>query len=1051
MILTILAAVAVGQAMDARLMRFPDIHDNTVVFTYAGDLWLVPAQGGTARRLTGDEGNEYVAKFSPDGKQIAFGATYDGNLDVYVMPAEGGEPKRLTYHNSPDIPIEWMPDGKTILFRSLRNSPFGRYMSYYTVPAAGGTEEEHPIQEGGLGTISPDGTTVAYNRMATENAAWKNYRGGNQSFISFYDAAANKYWEMERDKSAFLWPMWVGNTVYYANDADGRYNLYGYDVRSRRSTKLTNYTDLDIKWPSAGKDKIVFERDAKLWTFDIASKQVAAVPVMINSDLEARRPVHRELGAFVSDISISPSANRLAVEARGEMFSVPAKEGITYNLTNTPGARERYARWSPDGKWVLYASDKSGEYDWYVRPSDLSGAERRVTTGGNNFYNDTTWAPDSKSFVYTDSRNSLYIVDAGTGVRTQVGPAEFPSYGDAVWSPDSKWLAYSKSDAAGFSAIYLYEIATRSETKIGKGVFHDQNPVFDNDGKYLFFTSFRDWNPSTGMMELSFNFADGFRIYGYTLHKDTASPFAPKNDVEAVGEAKPPEQAPAPKPMDVEGMQDRVFTIPLPPENYSLIAAGGNKVFYAGGQSVFIYDLAAKKADPLIENVTHLSFTPKLDKFAYLAGSTAGIAPTQPGQRVGNGRVNLADVEATTDPQQEWKQSFWEAWRLQRDYFWAPNMAGLDWKAIGDRYAKWLPWVAHRGDLDYLLRELLGELRTGHAYIMPAPLPGNPPVATGLLGADYDRTPQGVRLKKVYRGQGWFANIASPLAEPGLNINDGDYLVAIDGRPVTATTNVSEFLVGRADKVVELTINSVPGTTGARKVLVKPISDESDLRYADWVNGRYEYVQEKTNGKVAYVYVPNTGMEGISEFSKMFYPQVEKDAIIVDERFNGGGFIPDFFVETLGRAPLMYWTPRNMGDFRSPGQALVGPKVMLINYYAGSGGDALPYFFRERGLGKLIGTRTWGGLVGIMGTRDLMAGGGVTVPGFASWDVVNGRPRWVVENEGVTPDIVIDNTPDKTRLGQDPQLDKAIEVIMEELRKNPPKRPTKPPYPGGGG
>src|SRR5688500_13647578 len=385
--------------MDARLMRFPDIHDDTVVFTYASDLWLVPAKGGIARRLTGDEGNEYIAKFSPDGKQIAFGATYDGNLDIYVMPAAGGKPKLLTYHNAVDIPIDWMPDSKSILFRSTRNSPFGRYMSYYTVPAAGGTEEEHPVFEGGLGTISPDGNTVAYNRHATENAAWKNYRGGNQSFISFYDSAANKYWEMEHDRSAYLWPMWVGNTVYYANDSDGRYNLYGYDTRSKRSTKLTNFTDLDIKWPSAGAEKIVFERDAKLWTYDIASKQVANVPVMINSGLEARRPVHRELGQFVSDISLSPSANRVAVEARGEMFSVPAKEGITYNITNTPGARERYVRWSPDGKLVLFASDRTGEYDWYLRPSDLSSDARRLTTGGDNFYNDASWAPDSKSFL----------------------------------------------------------------------------------------------------------------------------------------------------------------------------------------------------------------------------------------------------------------------------------------------------------------------------------------------------------------------------------------------------------------------------------------------------------------------------------------------------------------------------------------------------------------------------------------------------------------------------------------------------------------------------
>lgn len=1034
-------------------MRFPDIYEDKIVFTYAADLWLVSSEGGVARKLTNDEGNEYIAKFSPDGKQIAFGATYDGNLDVYVMPATGGEPKRLTYHNSIDIPVEWMPDGKTILFRSLRNSPFGRYLSYYTVPAAGGTEEEHPIQEGGLGSISPDGTTIAYNRMSTENAAWKGYRGGNQSFVSFYNASANKYWEMDHDRSAYLWPMWVGDKVYYANDKDGRFNLYSYDMGSKRSSKLTNYQDLDIKWPSAGKDKIVFERDAKLWTYDISSKQVSPVPVSIYSDLESRRPVHRELGAFTSDITISPSGSRVAVEARGELFSVPSEQGITYNISNSPGARERYVTWSPDGKWLLYASDKTGEYEWYVRKSDLSDAERRVTTGGSNFYEHAIWSPDSKSFIYTDSRNNLYVVDVGTGIQTPVGPAEFPAYNDAVWSPDSKWLAYTKTDAAGFASIYLYDIAAKKETKVGNGVFFDQNPVFDKDGKYLFFVSFRDWTPSMGMMELRFNFADGFRIYGYTLHKDTPSPFAPTNDMEKIGEETPAdsEKEQAPKPIDLVGIAGRVFTVPVPAGNYQVLAAANGKVYYATGPSVSVYDLKAEESSVVIEGTSNIAFTPKLDKFAYLAGSTAGIAPLQPGQKVGNGRISLGDVEATTDPQKEWAQSFWEAWRYERDYFWAPNMAGLDWRAIGERYAKWLPWVANRADLDYLLRELLGELRTGHSYISPAPQPGNPPVNTGLLGADYDRTAQGVRFKKIYRGSKWFANLSSPLGAPGLNVKEGDYLVAIDGKPVTGSTNIGQYLVGKADKIVELTINSVPGSAGSRKILVEPIADEESLRYADWVNGRYEYVQEKTNGRVAYVYVPNTGMEGVSEFSKMFYPQVEKDAIIVDERFNGGGFIPDFFVETLGRTPLMYWTPRNMGDFRSPGAAVLGPKVMLINYYAGSGGDAFPYFFRERGLGKLIGTRTWGGLIGIQGTKDLMSGGGVTVPGFASWDVVNGQPKWVVENEGVTPDIVIDNTPDQTRLGNDPQLDKAIAVIMEELRRNPPKRPSKPPYPGGGG
>ncbi|MGI8922931.1 MAG: S41 family peptidase [Fimbriimonadales bacterium] len=1060
MIISVIAAMSLGQAVDARLMRFPDIHGDRTLFTYAGDIWTVSAEGGVARKLTNHAGNEALGKFSTDGAWIAFTASYDGNADVYVMRSEGSEPRRLTFHPDADVVLDWMPDGKSIMFRSSREAVSGRYQGAFTVPMAGGTPQALPMKESGLASACPDGTKFAYNRMPTENAAWKRYRGGLQSFISFYDAAANKYWEMEHDESAYLWPMWVDHRVYYANDSDGRYNLYSFDTRNKSKKQLTNYKDFDIKWPSYGSGKIAFEQDAKLWIYDIQSDKVSNLPVQIHSDLLEARPYRMELGNHVGDLSISPSGVRVALEARGEVFSVPVKEGLTQNLTQTPGARERYPNWSPDGQTILYASDRSGEYEFCTQKSDGSGEPVRITTGLKRFVHSPTWSPDSKKFFYTDASNSLFLVNVATKKNTKIGGWDYPAFNDTVWSPDSKWIAYSKSDSAGFGKIYMYSIETGKETKVSQNIFGDNNPVFDADGKYLFFVSTRDFNPTMGIFELRFNMVDGQRIYGYTLRKDAPSPFAPKNEMEKIGIDKPApekqpddkaEAAPAPKPYDLTDMDTRLFSVPVSPGSYGLAGSASGKLFYFSNNTVFQFDLAQKKADAILEGAAQISFTPKMDKMAYQSGATVGVIPLQPGQKIGAGQVNLADMETVVDPKAEWKQSFWEAWRFERDYFWNPNMGGLNWKAIGDRYAQWLPNVAHRSDLDYLLRELLGELGTGHAYVIPAPLAGVRSVPIGLLGADYERTAQGVRFKKVYRGHMWDSARRAPLNEPGMNVGDGDYLLEIDGQKIGPNTNVDELLVGKADKNVEITVNSTPSTVGSRKILVKPIGDEGDLRYADWLDTNRKYVDEKTNGRVAYVHVPSTGMDGVIEFYKMFYPQVDKEAIIVDERYNSGGFIPDFFVETLDREPLVRWSPRDMGDFRSPGAAVIGPKVMLINHYGGSGGDAFPYFFKKKKLGPVIGTRTWGGLVGITGGRDLMAGGAVTIPQFAIWDVENGKSKWVVENVGVPPDIKVDNTPDQVLMGKDPQLDKAIAVIMEALRKNPPAKPAKPPYPGGGG
>lgn len=1049
-----------AQAEEGRLLRFPDVHGSKVVFTYAGDLWLGETDGGIARKLTNDDGIEMRAKFSPDGKWLAFSAAYDGNLDVFVMPSEGGVPKRLTWHPGSDIIVDWTADGSAVLFRSGRSAFSGRYLTLWQVPLQGGTPQELPVGECGLATMMDDNRTLAYNRMSTENAAWKRYRGGLQSFISFFDLEAKRYWEMPHDTSAYLWPMAVGEEIFYANDSTGRYNLYSYNTKNGRTRRWTNYTDFDVKWPSYGTGTIVFERNARLWKMDARSGEVAEVRIRILSDQLHRRPRVLNVGSMSNWVSISPNGERVALEARGELFTVPAEEGVTYNATRTPGAREKFVQWSPDGKRLLFLSDRSGEEQFYVMNADLSGEPIQVTSENLRMKGAATWSPDSKKFLYVDSDNALWIVDAEQKSEYRVGFDPVGAFGRPVWSPDSKWVAYARAETTGIEQIYVFDVENRREIQLSDGRFSDGQPVFDAEGKYLFFVSARDFLPTLGTFEMSFILQNTQRIYGWTLRPETESPFAPKNPVvgsekkeeKPQGEEGQPQQQEKPKETAPvwEGISERLFSFPVQPSSsYTLIAAAsGGRVIYADQSgTIQIFSLGTKSSSALISGVGMLAFTPDYQKFAYLGpGGMVGVLPLRPGAQAGQGRVSTADMITRIDPVAEWRQSFWDAWRYQRDNFWAPNMNGLDWRAIGERYAAWIPHLGDRSDLDYLLTELLGELGTGHAYVGSGASAVPEPVSVGLLGADFETTPEGVRLKKVYRGQNWDSGRIAPLNQPGMNIADGTYLLAIDGNLVTSTTNVYELLAGKANKLVELTLNAIPTLEGARKVVVRTISNEGALRYADWVERNQRYVAERTNGRVGYVHVPDTAFGGIVEFYKMYYPQVDKDALIVDERFNSGGFIPTFFVQTLGNKPLAWWTPRQGGDFRTPSSSFLGPMCMLINHYGGSGGDAFPYFFRKSGLGPLIGTRTWGGLVGIRGSYPLMSGGSVTAPQFAAWDVTRDGPQWIIENIGVPPDVEVDNTPDKVSQGLDPQLDAAIEYLLRQLERRPVQRPKHPPF-----
>ncbi len=1145
---TLLAAVALAfacaaagaQAASTRLLRQPDISRTSIVFVYGGDLWLVPRAGGTARRLTANPSIKRFPKFSPDGKWIAFTGNYDGNTDIYVIPAEGGEPKRLTYHPDVDYVLGWTPDSKSVLFRSPRTAFTRRFMKAFTVPVTGGMAHELPLPECGLASFSPDGGKIAYNRLDREFATWKRYRGGDQAYISIYDLKNNAYSELPHTDTTDFYPMWHGDKIYFASDRSLTVNLFCYDLRSKSTRQLTHYTDYDVKWPSLGPDAIVYEQGGVLHTYDLETEKESPLTIHVYSDMAAARPTLRHVESNITSYGISPSGARAVFCARGDVFTVPAKKGDTRDLTNTPGVREMNPAWSPDGKSIAYLSDRTGEYELYVRPQDGTGQETRITNDGHVFRYGPVWSPDSKSLMYGDATMKLWTVNVADKTPVLVDSSSIGEIPMGSWSPDSKWIAYVKEEPNRQTAIYLYSMDQKKATRVSTGQYDDRDPVFDKSGKYLYFLSDRTFSPTLMGPEINFNFQNTTGIYALILSKDTPSPFAPESDEEKPkddapkpdkpttegekgrggeegdaargrhGDAanpesepstfnwsaqprhrseglgqpstfnpqpstdsgltthdsrlttpdiqakqadptkpaepvKPAAKAPTPTKIDLEGLYDRIVAIPVSPGSYSSLDSGSEKVFYLAGNALHQYDLAKQADSTILTGISRYDLNPAANKILYSApGSTYGIVDASPGQAAGAGKLNL-DLQMRTDPRAEWNQEFWEAWRYERDFYYDPNMHGLNWKAIGDRYASLVPSVAHRDDLTFLLGELVGELNTSHAYVQGAENPQVPQVGVGLLGVDFEPDSGYYRFKRIYRGENWTSDSRSPLTMPGVNVKEGEYLIAVNSVPLHTDTSPYAPFEGTEGKIVTLRVNSKPTDAGARDVQVRPVSSESGLRYLDWVEGNRRKVEAATGGRVGYVHVPDTSIGGITEFGKGFYSQTDKDALIVDERYNSGGFIPDFFVERLGRKLLSIATPRYGVDFRSPGGAVYGPKVILENEWSGSGGDAFPYFFRKYGIGPIIGKRTWGGLVGISGNYTLMGGGGVTVPQFGIWSPQDGR--WVAENHGIDPDMEVSNTPDKVNEGHDPQLERAIAYIQEQLKKNPTPHYQHPPFP----
>ncbi|MEO5987822.1 MAG: S41 family peptidase, partial [Candidatus Eisenbacteria bacterium] len=1064
---------------ECRLMRMPDIQGDRIVFAYAADLWTVSRTGGLAQRLTSHEGQEVYPKFSPDGSTIAFTGEYDGNADAYTTSANGSEPTRLTYHGGTDQVTEWWPDGKSVVFRANRASAPTRFDRFFRIPASGGFEQMLPLPTAGYASLSSDAGLIAFVSPSYDRRTWKRYKGGNAPNIWVYDFTKNTSENITKDwDGADEWPMFHGRTIYYSSDRGGRTaNLWAYDLDHKTQRQVTKFTDYDVKWPSVGSDAIVFENGGWLYVMDLPGEQVHKLSVLVPDDKPDMRAELRPVANWMNSIDLSPSAKRAVIEARGDLFTLPAEKGDVRNLTDSPGARERDPAWSPDGRWIAYLSDRSGEYQVHVIGADGRMPDRQVTHEKGTFRFAPVWSPDSKKLAYSDKTGKLFWCDVATGKVKTVDQDEYAEIHQYTWSPDSRWLAYVRHTGTYFGVIRLLSLETGKVTQATDGLTDDTWPAFDPEGRYLFFVSRRTFTPEFGGFELNMHFSATDKLYAMTLREAIASPVAPESDEESgaassdddekdadkagkgakAGKADDKARRAAPTThIDLAGLGQRVAELPVPAGRYLGITATKGKLFYLSQDeapdengeapvTIHAFDLEKREDKALVPGVD-ASYAVAQDggKVLYRKDKLVGIVETSEPKKVGDGKLAADQMTAWVDPKLEFRQMFEEAWRLERDFYYDPAMGGLDWNAVGNRYRQLVPYAAHRADLNYIIGELIGELSTSHTYVSGGALPDVQRVTTGLLGVDWSVDAAGVyRFAKIYRGRDWNSAVEAPLGVPGITVREGEALLEVNGQPIRAPRNLYQPFLGTAGKQITIKVGSGPGDAHARTLVVKPIASEASLRYVAWVRANWEKVQKATDGRIAYIHVPNTAIQGIQEFSKGYYPQADRDGIIVDERFNGGGFVPDFFVERLKRKTWTYWSQRDLRPFRTPGEAIDGPKVMLANEYAGSGGDAFPYFFRQQGVGPIIGKRTWGGLVGISHDLPLVDGGSVTMPDFGIYDLDG---KWMIENHGVEPDIEVENTPESMIEGHDLQLERAIEWTMEQLKSHPVVRPKHAPY-----
>jgi len=1084
-----LAVSAFGQE-ETLLLRQPTVSAKHVAFVYAGDIWIADREGGSARRLTVHPGIEWNPVFSPDGSLIAFSGHYDGNTDVYTIPATGGSPLRLTFHPGDDWVQGWTPDGKQILFSSTRHSASGRYGRLFTAPVEGGFPQALPMPMAERGVCSPDGTHVAYTPIRDAFQSWKRYRGGRTTPIWLFDLKTYDVVEIPHERATDTCPIWLGDTVYFLSDRNHTMNLFAYNTRTKKVRQATKHEDYDVKSASAGGGAIVYEQAGKLHLFNPEDGSSRALKIRVGADLPPTRPHYEKAGPSIRNMDISPTGVRAVFEGRGDIFTVPAKKGDIRNLTRTPGVHERDPAWSPDGKRIAYFSDAGGEYQLMLREQTGFEEPEVLALGSPTFYYSPKWSPDGQKILYTDKRLNLSYIDLQTSKPIRVDTDTYLHTIrslDPVWSPDSKWVAYTKRLDNQLRAVFLYELATGKTHQVTDGLSDATDACFSRDGEYLFFAASTNYGLNVGWGDMSsYDRLIRKSLYVAVLTKEKPSPFAPESDEESAKseddkkkdeksdesgkekkseagsktENKKEEKKEIVVKIDLEGLDQRIVALPVPTRNYgNLQAAADGRLFYLvlsdrfnleaddnpEGHSLRCFDMKKREDKPFLERVRSYRISHDAKSLLYWgAGNVFAVVKTAEDPKPGDGRLDLDRMDIYVDPPAEWAQMFNEAWRIQRDFFYDPNMHGADWPAVREKYRRFLAHVGHRSDLNFLFAEMFGELVVGHAYVGGGDMPATNYVPVGLLGADYEIVDGYYRFQRIYSGENWNPDLRAPLTEPGVNVSKGDYLLAVNGRPLKAPTNVYSLFEKTAGRQTVLKVHSKPAPEGARTVTVVPISNESGLRHRAWVEENRRKVNELSKGRVAYVYVPDTFLTGYTYFNRYYFSQLDHEAVVIDERFNGGGSGADYIIDMLSRPLLCYEATREGKPFTVPNASIFGPKAMIINEYAGSGGDIMPYFFRRRGLGKLIGTRTWGGVIGILEYPDLMDGGRVTAPCYALYSPDG---KWEVENEGMTPDIEVEMTPRLVIAGRDPQLEKAVEVVLQEVKRNPVKKMPPPPYP----
>jgi len=1055
-------------ANDSRLMRYPDINNNLIAFVYAGDIWTVSSNGGEARHLTSHEGMELFPKISPDGKWIAFSGEYSGSRQIFIIPSEGGTPKQLTYYNSvglmpprggfDDVVLDWTPDSKSILIRANRTEFGERNGKYFLVNIEGGLEQPLQIVNGGFATLSPDAKKICFTPVDREFRTWKRYKGGRATELWIYDLEKDAAEQITHFAGSDQWPTWYQNKIYFASDRDLKLNLYSYDIDSKEVKQITTFKDYDVMWPSGENGQVVFENGGYLYKTNLETGNTEKVTININFDNPNLTPYFKNVADDINSFTVSPTAKRALFDARGDIYSVPAENGIIENLTQTQGIREIYPNWSPDGKYISYYSDATGEYEVYLLENKKGAEPKQITKGSNGWKYDSEWSPDSKYLLYFDRTLNLKLLDVESGKETIVDHATFNEIRTYDFSPDSKWVIYEKESPNELSAVWVYNIPEKKTIQLTDDSFNDFSPVFSSDGKYIYFLSNRDFNLDFSAFEFDYLYNNATKIYAMVLKKDGEELFKFKNDEEPVKEGKAEEKEKKEESktdeinvdIDVDGINSRIVALPLGTGNYRNLTAVDGGILYINDGKLSRYNIKDKKEEEILDKVRQFLLADDGRSLLYRSGNKFGIAKVAPGQKSGTGELNLSNMDMKIDPVKEWNQIFNDGWRIFRDYFYVSNLHGVDWKKVKENYSKLVPYVGSRADLDYIFSEMVSESNTGHSYVNWGDFKKPERIEGGLLGAKLvpDAKAGRYKIEKIFEGQNWEESLRSPLTEQGVDVNEGDYLISLNGHEITTKDNPYEFLENTDGKHIEIVVNTEPKREGARSSMIKPIKSELDLMYIDWVNERRAMVDKLSGGKIGYIHVPNTSIEGNRELFKGMYAYHNKEALIIDDRYNGGGFIPDVMADLLDRKTLSYWNVNGLTPMKTPGIAHDGPKVMLINGYSSSGGDAFPYYFKKKGLGTLIGTRTWGGLVGISGNAQFVDGGSFSVPRFGVFDE-NGK--WIIEGIGVSPDIEVVDRPEQLAKGIDPGIEKAVEVLLKELKNNPAKKVVAPKPPDRSG